>query len=152
MFVLREGVVNNRFPRALAVAQDLKRQLDNARAALEESLASGIEKLAPVGSVIDRRTTPFGTVNVAHGNGRNALCFEVAGPPHVELDLGHPGLSYFTVDAYPLNATGQRMSGRVAKSYGLGRRETVQLRIQVLPMRFDEDAQAELARLSEIAE
>jgi hypothetical protein len=45
------------------------------------------------------------------------------------------------------------MSGRVAKSYGLGRRETVQLRIYVISScRWDEGAQDELERLAKLAD
>jgi len=143
----------NTFLRDLEAAQALKAQLYAARNSLSSRVAAGVAKLAPVGSVIDRRTTTFGSVNVTHGNGRNALCFEVASAPVVDLDLAHPGLSTFTVDAYPLNDAGKRMSGRVAKSYGLGRRETVQLRVSVQhSSRWDDGARQELRRLAELCD
>lgn len=143
--------MSNIFLTALSNAQRLKRELDESRKALEAALAIGIAKRAPVGSVIDRRKTEFGTIDVAQGNGRNAMTFEVASTPVVALDLSHPGLSRFTIDAYPMNDAGKRMSGRVAKSYGLGLRDTVQLRVDILPDRHEETAEQELQRLAQIA-
>lgn len=144
--------MSNIFLLSLAYSQRLKRELDKSRKALNESLAAGLEKLIPVGSVIDRREKKFGTIRVSHGNGRNAMRYEVASRPVAEIDLSHPGLSRFTIDAYALNDAGKRMSGRVAKSYGIGMRDTVQLSIDILPGFQDEDLNQELERLACIAD
>lgn len=136
--------------------EDLQQQqiaFEAAQAELSDMLQDVMRRLLPPGTVIKRSRHPFGAVNVIRGTARGARDFEVASLPTIAaLNLRHPNLSGFVVEAFPLNENGKRLSGRAGNS-SVGSRDTLTLSFRVSDgmqgpddLRSGNDLVAEVAR------
>ncbi|HJV96657.1 MAG TPA: hypothetical protein VJ608_11500 [Albitalea sp.] len=110
---------------ALEEAQSVREKLDAACEVLTVKLTKALRILLRPGMVLKKHGSDFGVVSVAHGNARGASHFEVVTEPRIsKLEIVHPSLTQFVVDAYPLNAEGKRMSGRAGNARGYAGRDT----------------------------
>lgn len=125
---------------ALEHAQKAQVALDSAVEKLHAQVQRALELLVKPGDIIDRRS--FGTIGIAGGNARGARRFEVAGVPRIiDLKPAVPELTRFLVSAWPLNAQGERMSGRAGNSHTRSD-DTVTLCIYLCSERFDDPRSA----------
>ena len=108
----------------LALLERSDRMDDEMRAlkqSLTEALTDALSKLMPPGTIIKKRwrmesPTLNNCLRAIAGADRGARQFEIAGPIAVDFDAGHPDLSKWRADAYPINDKGKRMSGRAGNS------------------------------------
>lgn len=123
-------------------AQELARTLACYENDLGRAITLALMRLVGPGTIIGRHRGEFGRVHVAHGADRRAQRFEVVTPPHlIQLKLDAPHLSVFSVDAYPLNEDGKRLSGRPGNTRSYASRkndDTVALHIELVAERFEE--------------
>lgn len=103
-----------------AALDTLNQHRDAARAAERTVISLLMEAIGPSlkpGTIIDKASRRFGRVSTVHGNDRGAHRFEVIGAPSISEIPSHPSLTRVCIDAYPLNATGLRMSGRTSRGH-----------------------------------
>lgn len=95
---------------------------DVARDSIRDTVTPILERLVPVGTVIEDHhayALGFGRVRVALGSAHGGRRFETVSTPRLQLDRSHLSLSIFRVDAWPLNAAGKRLGAGVTLSIDL---------------------------------
>lgn len=124
---------------ALEEAQAKAAALDSAMSDLKQHLTRALHRLVKAGDIITHGS--FGNISVAAGNSRGAIRFEVAGPAHFQtISTHHPELVRFTVEAWPLNDAGKRLSGRAGNNSRGRTAETVTLHVSLCHIALDETA------------
>lgn len=108
-------------------AQELNDRTEALHADLKAELLKAIGKFIKPGAFVKHVASPFGRVRVVAGNARGAQTFEIAGIPWIEeLRIRHPHLTRVSVEAFPINDAGRRLSGRAGNA-SAGRGDTVTL-------------------------
>lgn len=131
--------LEDRVGQALEAAQELHAKLSAAEEELAGLLAEALGALVKPGDVL-QQYRGFGRLSVMRGNARGANAFEVVTAPRMlDLNLTHPNLSRFQVEAYPLNDDGKRLSGRAGNSRFGAPRDTVSLHVHVADGRGPDD-------------
>lgn len=136
---------------AIEDLQELQQTFEAAQAELADQLTALAAKLVPAGSVLRNGRHPFGSVNLLRGNARGATEFEVVSAPALgALNVRHPNLTAFVVDAYPLNAAGERLSGRAGNA-SVGSGDTVTLGFRLSDGRGPDDSRSGNDMVVEVA-
>jgi hypothetical protein len=102
---------------ALATMRRHRDAADEAERDVTAILLSAIEPSLKPGTVIDKAGRRFGRVVTVNGNDRNARRFEIVGAPSIPEIPSHESLTRVRIDAYPLNESGVRLSGRTARGH-----------------------------------
>jgi hypothetical protein len=102
---------------ALGTLKQHREAADAAESAVTALLLEAIGPSLKPGTIIDKASRRFGRISTVHGNDRGARRFEVIGAPSIREIPSHPSLTRVLIDAYPLNSTGLRMSGRTSRGH-----------------------------------
>ena len=123
----------------LEEAQELNDKTEALHEDLKTELLKAVGVFVRPGAKLKSYADPFGHIRVTAGNARGCQSFEVAGTPRIEeLRLRHPHLTRLSVEAFPLNDDGRRLSGRAGNS-SKGRSNTVTLAFYLAESRGPDD-------------
>lgn len=114
---LTDTVLTHKIAQALATAKQLQNEADTATAALRAMLTEVARDTVYPGRIIEEGTREFPRLRVAGGNSRKARRFEVVSWPMVfDLKPRSASLTKVSVEAYPINDAGKKLSGRAGNS------------------------------------